>query len=161
MDPFVFALVVVMGGAVAAAARFRRGARHVEDAERVAAGRITAPMAESAVRVGDVLTCLDDEYWLSGELAVVREGTAAMRLFSAPEPGRERWVALPRDGRSVWVLYVDSELGSVGWPGVEAPATGRVLRRFEHGNAALVPSGDVANGWEGMGRFALFRTHDA
>jgi hypothetical protein len=164
MDPFVFALVVVMGGAAAVASRLRRASPGGDASRRAPASTSvgdSGSAGDGSVRVGVVLTYLDDEYWLAGELAVVREGAPAVRLFSAPDRGREQWVALPRDGRSLWVLYVDPELGAMGWPGIEVPTGGgRVLRRFEHGDAALVPSGEVTAEWEGLGRFALYRGHD-
>lgn len=163
MDPFTIGILCAVGASGAAAAmRWGRGRR------AGAAARRTPPKLESGaaqsgdeVHVGDVLTYLGDEFWLAGELALVREGSSAIRLFTAPERGKERWVALPRDGRSLWVLFVDTDLAAIGWPGVEIPTGGRVLRRAEFGNAAIVPGGEGLGTWEGMGRFALFRSHDA
>jgi hypothetical protein len=172
MDPFVLGIAAVVGASAAIAARLRRRAQAKKarleagsTPKKLAATKVSGtedePSPIEGVRVNDVLTYLGDEYWLSGELSLVRDGSAAMRLFSAPERGRERWVALPRDGRSIWVLYVDPDLASIGWPGVEVPSGERTLRRFEYGNAALVPLGEMASAWEGMGRFALFRALDA
>lgn len=169
MDPFIFGVVTVLGASVAAAIRASRKRR----AQRVAAPRelgsgaasthggasVTVP-ASSQARVGDVLSYLGDEYWLSGELALVREGSVALRLFSAPEKGRERWVALPRDGRSLWVLFVDPALASVGWPGVEVPVEKKMFRRGEQARVAIVPSGEAPKSWEGVGRYATFRALD-
>lgn len=161
MDPFIFGMVVLVGASAAAAMRLRR-ARRAEESVPLGRKALPAPAGGGeAVQVGDVLTYLGDEYWLAGEIALLREGAPSLRLFTAPERGRERWVALPRDGRSLWVLYADADLQAVGWPGVEVPAGGRVLKRAEHGTAALVPVGEVARAWEGMGRFAVFRGHDA
>jgi len=164
MDPFVLSVVAIVGASAAVVARLRRvrAAKGAEGGAKQLPAGAGANGGDAAVKVSDVLTYLGDEYWLAGEIAVMREGAAVVRLFSAPERGRERWVALPRDGRSVWVLFADPEMGSIGWPGVEVPSGGRVLRRFEYGNAALAVSGELPSGaWEGMGRFALFRAHDA
>jgi hypothetical protein len=162
MDPFIVGMVVLAGASAAAALRLRgRRAREAAPSPRALPAATETAQGDGAVRVGEVLTYLSDEYWLAGELALVREGQTAMRLFSAPERGRERWVALPRDGRALWVLYVDPALAALGWPGVEVPAAGRTLKRIEHGSVALVPAGEGTAEWEGMGRFALFRAHDA
>src|SRR5262245_8725463 len=132
MDPFVLGLVAVMGASAAVAARIRRLRRGDSAPDKSTTPRTAATAGATAdpdaVRVGDVLTYLGDEYWLAGELSLLREGAPAVRLFTAPERGRERWVALPRDGRSVWVLYTDSDLAAIGWPGVEIPSGGRLLR---------------------------------
>jgi hypothetical protein len=174
MDPITLGILFAVGASGAAAAMgLRRRARDASGRPTAGArGAAGGPKGREPAttsggggvegsRVGDVLLYLGDEYWLAGELALVREGTQALRLFSAPERGRERWVALPRDGRSVWVLFVDQDLRSIGWPGVEVPSGERTLRRFEHGNVAIVPSGEVPSGWEGLGRFAVFRAMDA
>jgi hypothetical protein len=103
---------------------------------------------------------MGESYWLAGELTLKREGSVALRLFSAPEKGTDRWIALTRDGQSVWVLEVSRALEAMGFPGVELPLGQRVLRRSEHGNVAIEPSGEGTLGWEGLGRFAMFRGHD-
>jgi hypothetical protein len=106
------------------------------------------------------VTYLEQSYWLAGELALKREGVQVLRLFFAPERGGDRWLAILRDGQSVWILEEDRELATVGFPGVELPLAGRTLRRAEFGNVAIVPLGDCAKEWEGLGRFAMFRAHD-
>jgi hypothetical protein len=112
------------------------------------------------VKVGDVLLYLGDEFWLAGGLSLVREGSPALRVFSAPERGQNRFLAIPRDARAVWVLQADEELDSLGWPGVEVPTGGRMMRRAEYGNAAVTHEGEGFTGWEGLGRYAVFRAHD-
>ena len=47
--------------------------------------------------------------WLAGELSLQREGSAALRLFQAPDKGKTRWVAVPRQGDSYYVLEADAE----------------------------------------------------
>lgn len=164
MDPLTIGILLALGASgVGAAVGWRR--RNREGAARRAQRATSSAMASVAgegewARVGDVLTYLGEEYWLAGELVLIREGVNALKLFSAPERGRERWVALPRDGRSLWVLYTDDALAALGWPGVEVPVGGSVLRRIESGNAAIVPTGEVNRTWEGMGRFATFRGVD-
>jgi hypothetical protein len=167
MDPFVLGLVAVMGASAAMAARIRRLRRREGEADghpRPQGGpappRTPVASDPDAVRVGDVLTYLSEEFWLAGELTLWREGVPALRLFSAPTRGADRWVALPRDGRSIWVLQTNGDLAAIGWPGVEVPTGGRLMRRFEYGPAAIAPTGEVATTWEGVGRFALFRGHD-
>jgi hypothetical protein len=162
MDPFLFGVIVLVGApAAAAATRWIRGRRQPEAPRpppKLPAN--TTTISRDGIRVGDVLTYLGESYWLSGELSLKREGSVVVRLFVAPEKGQDRWLALPRDGQSVWVLEVNKELEAMGFPGVEVPLSGRTLRRTEHGNAAIEPSGEGTLGWEGIGRFALFRAHD-
>lgn len=158
MDPLVLGMLVLAGASTAVAMRIRW-------ARRSGKQQPTAPQGSDGiraenVRVGDVLTYLGEEFWLAGEVTLMREGVTVLRLFAAPERGRERWVALPKDGRSLWVLYVEPELSAVGWPGTEVPVGGRMLRRFEHGSVLLVPRGEGTSQWEGRGRFALLRAHD-
>lgn len=163
MDPFIFGVIVLVGApAAAAATRFIRGrrARAEEPKPRELPPSGSAAISRDSIRVGDVLTHMSESYWLSGELTLKREGSTALRLFVAPEKGVDRWLALTRDGQSVWVLEVSRELESMGFPGVEVPLGGRVLRRTEHGNVAIEPSGEGTIGWESLGRFAMFRAHD-
>lgn len=169
MEPFIIGVVSVVGASVIAAIRARRRRRQSAAAKALPAGGAKALTTEGGkvipastqARVGDVLSHLGDEFWLSGELALVREGAVVMRLFSAPERGKERWVALPRDGKSLWILFVDSDLQGVGWPGVEVPIGGKMFRRDEQSRAAVMPSGEVSNSWEGVGRYATFKSLDA
>jgi hypothetical protein len=161
MDPFVFGVIILVGGpAVAATARWIRGRREPEAPRAPRIPATTGPGSRDAIRVGDVLTYLGETYWLAGELTLKREGSVVLRLFTAPEKGMERWLALPRDGQSVWVLEVSPQLAAMGMPGVEVPLGGRTLRRSEHGSVAIAPSGEGTLGWEGVGRFAMFRAHD-
>ncbi len=162
MDPITIGLLVAMGaGGAAAVARWRR--RREARSERAEAPR-TPPRKEQRVtagpgeyKVGDVLLHMGDEYWLSGELALMREGSAAMRVCSAPERGEERWLAFPREGESLYVLRTDEKLAAMGWPGVEIPFQGMTLRPVEQGTCAIAPSGEVEQRWEGVGRYAVFR----
>jgi hypothetical protein len=162
MEPILLGVIALVGApAVAATARWFRGRQHRQPEpppQRLPATSTT--IARDGIRVGDVLTYLGDTYWLSGELSLKREGSGVLRLFIAPEKGRDRWLALPRDGQSVWVLETSQELAAMGLPGVELPLSGRVLRRTEHGNVAIEPLGESTLGWEGLGRFAIFRGHD-
>lgn len=164
MDPITLGLLMAVGaGGAAAVARWRkrRGGRARPSTARAARGREERAARdeadERAVRVGDVLLHLGDEYWLAGELALMREGAAALRLFSAPEKGADRWVALTRDGESLYVLHPDAALAALGWPGVEVPLQGLMLRPVEQGACAVSPGGEVPDGWEGVGRYAVFR----
>lgn len=154
MDPITVGLLVAVGAGGAAAV-----ARWWKKKTQVATER--APRQESRkdsdVRVGDVLMHLGEEYWLSGELSLIREGTPAMRLFPAPEKGRERWVAVPRGEDSVFVMREEHTLAAMGWPGVEMPLEGLVLRAVEQGACAVSPSGEVPATWEGVGRYAVLR----
>ncbi len=160
MDPFIFGVIVLVGApAAAATARWIRGRRE-PDAPRPKLPAQTVTASRDGVRVGDVLTHMGDSFWLSGELLLKREGSVALRLFVAPEKGVDRWLALTRDGQSVWVLEVSRPLEAMGFPGVEVPLGGRTLRRTEHGSVAIEPSGEGTLGWEGLGRFAVFRSHD-
>ncbi len=164
MDPVTLILVglCASGAATALGMRVRRRAGEAEKPPaRPPRGRTAQSSSrDEETRVGDVLTYMGDEFWLAGALSIVREGAAVLRIFSAPERGPDRFLAIPRDGRSVWVLYVDEELRSIGWPGVEVPSAGRMLRRMEYGNAAFTQEGDGLASWEGTGRFAVFRAHD-
>jgi hypothetical protein len=160
MDPLIFGVIVLVGApAAAATVRWMRARRAMDEPKQLAAGR-TTPVSREGVHVGDVLTHMGESYWLAGELTLKREGSVALRLFSAPEKGTDRWIALTRDGQSVWVLEVSRALEAMGFPGVELPLGQRVLRRSEHGNVAIEPSGEGTLGWEGLGRFAMFRGHD-
>jgi hypothetical protein len=162
MEPILLGVIALVGApAVAATARWIRGRQRAApepSPQRLPASATT--IARDGIRVGDVLTHLGDSYWLSGELSLKREGSGVLRLFVAPEKGRDRWLALPRDGQSVWILETSRDLAAMGFPGVELPVGGRVLRRTEHGNVAIEPLGESTLGWEGLGRFALFRGHD-
>lgn len=162
MDPITIGLLVAMGaGGAAAVARWRRRREaKVDQAEPPRSAprkeqRVTAGPGE--YKVGDVLLHMGDEYWLSGELALMREGSAAMRVCSAPERGKERWLAFPREGESLYVLRTDEKLAAMGWPGVEIPFQGMTLRPVEQGACAIAPSGEVERRWEGVGRYAVFR----
>ena len=151
MDPLTLGVLFAVGaGGAAALARWRLW--------RAPKPRPTRPAPEerATLRTGDVLTYLGDEYWLAGELSLAREGTVALQLFSAPERGAERWVALAPTGTTLHVLRVNEELEALGWPGVEVPLGGMVLRMVERGSCAVSPSGEVPPGWEGLGRYALF-----
>jgi hypothetical protein len=165
MDPISISLLVAMGaGGAAAFVRWRNrraeGAREPDPgAQKPSPPRKTekSTSGNGDLRVGDVLLYMADEYWLAGELALIREGSTALRLFSAPEKGRERWLAVPREGESVFVLHVDPTLANLGWPGTEIPLKGLVLRPVERGQCAIAPSGEVEQRWEGVGRYAVFR----
>jgi hypothetical protein len=163
MDPITIGLLAAMGaGGAAAVARWRRRRRGAKgervEAERVAARKESrANAAAGEHRVGDVLLHMGDEYWLAGELALMREGSAAMRVCSAPEKGKERWLAFPREGESLYVLRTNERLAAMGWPGVEVPFEGMVLRPVEQGACAIAPAGEVERRWEGVGRYAVFR----
>lgn len=164
MDPISLGILMAVGaGGAAAVARWRkrRGEARAEKAASTKESPRPRPArpqeGDAALRVGDVILYLGDEYWLAGELSLQREGTAALRLFQAPEKGRSRWVALPRQGDSLYVLETDAELAKLGWPGVEVPLKGRTLRPVEQGACAVAPSGEVESGWEGVGRYAVFR----
>lgn len=163
MDPITIGLLMAVGaGGAAALRRWRRGReRPSSEPERGAAQREDPPRKERPQpgenKVGDVLLYMGDEYWLAGELTLMREGSAAMRLYSAPERGKDRWVAFPREGDSVFVLRADDKLAAMGWPGTEVPCQGVVLRPVEQGQCAIAPSGEVERRWEGVGRYALFR----
>lgn len=163
MDPITISLLVAMGaGGAAAVARWRRRRSAKDDraeGSRTPARKdVRATVAPGEYKVGDVLLHMGDEYWLSGELALMREGSAAMRVCAAPERGKERWLAFPREGESLYVLRTDEKLAAMGWPGVEIPFQGMVLRPVEQGACAISPSGEVERRWEGVGRYAVFRT---
>ncbi|MDB4931157.1 MAG: hypothetical protein JWM10_3641, partial [Myxococcaceae bacterium] len=113
--------------------------------------------AAGAYRVDEVLLFLGEEYWLSGELALVREGTPALTLFVAPERAQDRWLGAPRQGDVLYALQADAALAALGWPGVEVPSAGGTMRRVEEGACTIVPSGEVPAGWSGAGRYAVFR----
>lgn len=163
MDPITIGMLVAMGaGGAAAVARWRRRREAKTDATE--APPRPAPRKEQRAtpgpgeyKVGDVLLHMGDEYWLAGELALMREGSAAMRVYSAPERGKERWLAFPREGDSLYVLRVDEKLAAMGWPGVEIPFQGMTLRPLEQGACAIAPSGEIERRWEGVGRYAVFR----
>lgn len=160
MDPITIGLLVAVGtGGAAAVARWRK--RRRVDAPRKEAPRKEARDTGGEHRVGDVLLHMGDEYWLAGELALMRDGGAAVRLYSAPERGRDRWLAIPRDGDSALVLRANEKLAAMGWPGSEIPLEGKVLRPVEQGSCAIAPSGEVEQRWEGVGRYAIFRGMEA
>ena len=161
MDPISIGLLVAMGaGAAAAAARWRR-ARGRRDGPREEQGpaknRRPQSPAAGEHRVGDVLLYMGDEYWLAGELCLTRDGSAAMRLYSAPERGKDRWLAFPREGEAAYVLRADDAIEAMGWPGTEIPRGATVLRPVEQGACVIAPSGEVEQRWEGVGRYAVFR----
>jgi hypothetical protein len=166
LDPISFGLLMAIGaGGAAAVTRWRR--RRGEAAPKPAAGAAkpaaTEPdapkvsRAAGAYRVNEVLLFMGEEYWLSGELALVREGTPALTLFVAPERAQDRWLAAPRQGDVLYALQADADLLALGWPGVEVPASGGTMRRVEEGACTIVPSGEVPEGWSGAGRYAVFR----
>lgn len=158
MDPITLGILMAVGaGGAAAMARMRqrRSERRAKGEKRVESPK--AQREEGAYRVGDVLLYMGEEYWLAGELALMREGGAAVRVYSAPERGKDRWVAVPRQGDALWVMETDKDLAALGWPGVEVPLRGKVLRPTEQGSCAVSPSGEVEPGWEGVGRYAAFR----
>jgi hypothetical protein len=55
------------------------------------------------------------------------------------------------------VLRTNERLAAMGWPGVEVPFEGMVLRPVEQGACAIAPAGEVERRWEGVGRYAVFR----
>lgn len=164
MDPITLGLLMAMGaGGAAALVRLRRRGR-VEPGQPQRPVKAPRPAVATkveadptAVKVGDVLLHLGESYWLAGELSLQREGAAALRVFCAPEKGRARWVALPRQGDSLYLLDEDEALRDIGWPGVELVLRGRTLRALEQGSCAVAPRGEVPSGWEGVGRYAVFR----
>ncbi len=168
MDPITLGMLMAMGaGGAAAVARWRKK-RDGATSERSPVKPERAPSETPSAkpkrevrpgehRVGDVLLYMGDEYWLAGELALVREGAAALRVCAAPERGRERWLAMPREGESYFVLRTDEKLAAMGWPGVELPFEGRLLRPVEQGACVIDPSGELERRWEGTGRYAVFR----
>jgi hypothetical protein len=167
VDPITLVLVGVCasGAAAALGLRARRrdslpGDRRSSSVPRAKAAVDARRTTNDDVKVGDVLLYLGDEFWLAGGLSLVREGSPALRVFTAPERGQNRFLAVPRDARTVWVLHSDDELASIGWPGVEVPTGGRMMRRAEYGNAAVTHEGEGFTGWEGLGRYAVFRAHD-
>ena len=159
--------MAIGAGGAAAVARWRR--RRERASEKPAAGRAkptgdaaaeTGPQVSrgpGAYRVGEVLLFLGDEYWLAGELALVREGTPALTLFVAPERAQDRWLGAPRQGEVLYALQADAALAGLGWPGVEVPSDGGMLRRVEEGPCTIIPSGEVPEGWSGAGRYAVFK----
>ncbi len=168
MDPVTLSVVFAVSCSSAFATwigvRRRAKAQHRERDASSRAGT-TEPTAaripgdaSSWARVGEVLTYLNEAYWLSGELLLLREGAPVVRMFLAPERGQDRWIGIPRDGRTVWVLREDRALGAIGWPGVEISTRDGSLRRSEHGSVALAVSGELSPGWEGVGRFAIFQS---
>jgi hypothetical protein len=168
MDPISLGLLMAIGaGGAAAVARWRRR----RERESMKPGEARAKAAEAAsqrsgpqvsreagaYRVDEVLLFLGEEYWLAGELALVREGTPALTLFVAPERAQDRWLAAPRQGDVLYALEADAALAKLGWPGVEVPSAGGTMRRVEEGACTIVPSGEVPEGWAGAGRYAVFR----
>lgn len=161
MDPITLGLLMAIGaGGAAAAVRWRkqqRGAKRPASAATSSKPEARRESDPSALKVGDVLLWMGDEFWLSGELRMVREGAAVLRVFTAPEKGRDRWVALTRQGDQVYFLDRDAALEGMGWPGMEVPSHGLTLRPVEQASCAITAQGEVDAGWEGVGRYAVFR----
>lgn len=161
MDPISLGLLLAMGaGGAAALARWRNARKSQEKVPEPATPHRARPRpneGDLGLRVGDVILYLGEEFWLAGELSLQREGSAVLRLFQAPDKGKTRWVAVPRQGDSYYVLEADAELARIGWPGMEVPLRGRTLRPVEQGACAVAPSGELESGWEGLGRYAVFR----
>lgn len=168
LDPISLGLLMAIGaGGAAAVTRWRRRrdrarakpaaarAKAADEAQEKAAPQVSREAG--AYRVDEVLLFLGEEYWLSGELALVREGTPALTLFVAPERAKDRWLGAPRQGDVLYALESDAELGRLGWPGVEVPSAGGTMRRVEEGPCTIVVSGEVPEGWSGAGRYAVFR----
>lgn len=155
--------MMVGAGGVAAWARRRRDRTDRRPPERAPAVKVKAPppkdppLPRGIYAVGDVLTHLGDEFWLAGELTLVREGDAALRLYSAPERGLPRFVAVPRTGDVIFVLRADAELHAMGWPGMEVPLKGAMLRPLEQGQCRIECAGELDDDWSGVGRYGLFR----
>ena len=171
MDPLTLGLVLAVGaGGTAAVVRWRRErSSHPEREGRVGTVRKSLGAGESLarrdgpfgdLRVGDVLTHLGETFWLAGELSLIRDGSPTLRLFTAPEQGTDRWVGIPRTGDGMYVLHTDKALAQLGWPGLEVPLGGLVLRPLEHGACAVAPHGEVSSTWEGLGRYSVFRAMD-
>lgn len=160
MDPISLGLLMAMGAGAAATAvrwRKRRGEDRASGPTPVKRAEPRQELAPGAMKVGDVLLWMGDEFWLSGELRMVREGASVLRVFTAPEKGRDRWVALSAKGDTLHFLDRDAALEGIGWPGTEVPCDGLVLRPLEQGACAITPSGEVEAGWEGVGRYAIYR----
>jgi hypothetical protein len=164
LDPISLGLLMAIGaGGAAAVARWRRKRERpsaVPAKATEAASQRTGPQVSreaGAYRVGEVLLFMGEEYWLAGELALVREGTPALTLFVAPERAQDRWLAAPRQGDVLYALVTDAPLADLGWPGVEVPSAGGTMRRVEEGACTIIPSGEVPEGWSGAGRYAVFR----
>jgi len=160
MDPVSIGLLVAIGaGAAAAASRWRRSRQQLPPREPPppSSRRPRTPPPTSEHRVGDVLLHMGEEYWLAGELCLTRDGSPTLRLYAAPERGKDRWLAFPREGSSAYVLRADDTLLAMGWPGTEIPHQGTVLRPAEQGPCAIIPSGEVEQRWEGVGRYAVYR----
>lgn len=162
MDPISLGLLMAIGaGGMAAAVRVRKRREAAREASPPPAPTpAPAPRREAdpnALKVGDVLLWMGEEFWLSGELKMVREGASVLRVFPAPEKGRDRWVGLSAKGDTLHFLDRDAALEAIGWPGTEVPSQGLVLRPVEQGACAVAPSGEVEAGWEGVGRYALYR----
>ncbi|MBK6529530.1 MAG: hypothetical protein IPF99_08005 [Deltaproteobacteria bacterium] len=163
LDPISLGLLMAIGaGGAAAVARWRRKRERpsAAPAKATEAAQRTGPQVSreaGAYRVGEVLLFMGEEYWLAGELALVREGTPALTLFVAPERAQDRWLAAPRQGDVLYALVTDAPLADLGWPGVEVPSAGGTMRRVEEGACTIIPSGEVPEGWSGAGRYAVFR----
>lgn len=164
LDPISLGLLMAIGaGGAAAVARWRRKRERpsaVPAKATEAASQRTGPQVSreaGAYLVGEVLLFMGEEYWLAGELALVREGTPALTLFVAPERAQDRWLAAPRQGDVLYALVTDAPLADLGWPGVEVPSAGGTMRRVEEGACTIIPSGEVPEGWSGAGRYAVFR----
>lgn len=167
MDPISIGLLMMAGaGGVAAWARRRKGAKNeAKGRPRPPVGVKPAPkpvmkeppIAKGLYGVGDVLQYLGDEFWLAGELTLVREGEAAVRLYSAPERGAARWVAMPRTGDVLFVLRADPTLHAMGWPGTEVPVGTATLRPVEKGSCQIEAAGELDDDWRGPGRYGLYR----
>lgn len=164
LDPISLGLLMAIGaGGAAAVTRWRRRRERAvapkpkAPAPKAAEAAPAVSRAAGAYRVDEVLLFLGEEYWLAGELALVREGTPAVTLFAAPERSQDRWLAVPRQGDVLYALQADPELMKLGWPGVEVPSAGGTMRRVEDGACTIVASGEVPDGWSGAGRYAVFR----
>jgi hypothetical protein len=164
LDPISLGLLMAIGaGGAAAVTRWRRRREAVTRALVKAAAPAPTPSTPGvsreagAYRVDEVLLFLGEEYWLAGELALVREGTPALTLFVAPERAKDRWLGAPRQGDVLYALEADADLAKLGWPGVEVPSAGGTMRRIEEGACNIVVSGEVPEGWRGAGRYAVFR----
>jgi hypothetical protein len=157
MDPLTIGVLVAIGaGGAAALARWRKGRRADRGTPPPGTPAPSTGEDRGAYRIGDVLSHLGEEYWLAGELSLIREGSPVLRLFPAPERGQDRWVVLAPATGSLYVLRVDARLAALGWPGVEVPLGGRVLRSVERGSCAITSAGEVPPGWDGLGRYAVF-----
>ncbi|MDP3273752.1 MAG: DUF4178 domain-containing protein [Deltaproteobacteria bacterium] len=160
MDPLLVGVIVfVAAPAAAATARWIRGMRANNAAPAPKPLALTAQSGDG-IRIGTVVTHLGETYWLAGCLSLRRDGSTLFRVFLAPEQGQDRWVIIPRDDSWVWIVDRVAALESMGFPGVEVPYEGRVLRRAEHGQVGIEAAGEGVRGWEGLAKFGVFRSVD-